>query len=229
MSEDKVGPKRTPRPSANQPAASPGAQASTGADEPKTPIGFVQTPTPGAPTGSTATIAAPAATDPAASTPPLSPAPTTSTTPVVSATPSGSQASKQPTTKKAAAKTKPSGKARRRGRRVTRVVRRIDLWSVLKLSLAVYACLYLAVLMTLAALWGLAYSSGMIDNLQSFLEDVGLEDFTFYGDQMFKAAAAIGAVGVVAGTIITVLATALINVISEVSGGIRLVVIEEEF
>lgn len=116
----------------------------------------------------------------------------------------------------------------RRGRRVKRVVRRIDLWSVLKLSLLVYTCLYLAVLATLAAVWSILYSSGNIDKLQSFLEDVGLENFTFYGNQMFRACAAIGAVGVIAGTVITVLATALVNVISEMTGGIRLVVIEEE-
>lgn len=122
----------------------------------------------------------------------------------------------------------PTGRARRRGRRVKRVVRRIDLWSVLKLSLVVYTCLYIAILGTLAALWGIAYSSGTIDNVQSFLGDVGLENFTFYGNQMFRAAAAVGAVGVMAGTVVTVLATALINVISEITGGIRLVVIEED-
>ena len=121
-----------------------------------------------------------------------------------------------------------SGRGRRRGRRVKRVVRRIDLWSVLKLSLLVYTCLYLAILATLALLWGLLYSSGSIDKLQSFLEDVGLDNFTFYGNQMFRAAAAIGAVGVMAGTVVTVLATALVNVISEMTGGIRLVVIEED-
>jgi hypothetical protein len=116
----------------------------------------------------------------------------------------------------------------RRGRRVKRVVRRIDLWSVLKLALVVYTCLYVAVLATLAALWGILYQSGNIGKLQSFLEDVGLENFTFYGNQMFRACAAIGAVGVLAGTVITVLATALVNVISEMTGGIRLIVIEED-
>ena len=109
-----------------------------------------------------------------------------------------------------------------------RVVRRIDLWSVLKLSLVVYACLYVAVLLTIAALWGLLYKSGQIDKLQSFMSDVGLENYHFYGDRMFKACMAIGAVAVLAGTVATVLATALINLISEITGGIRLTVIEED-
>ena len=116
----------------------------------------------------------------------------------------------------------------RRGRRVHRVVRRIELWSVLKLSLVLYTCLYLAVLAMLALVWGVAYSSGQIENLQNFLGDVGLENFRFYGDQMFRACAAIGAIGVLAGTVLTVLTAALVNVISEMTGGIRLIVIEEE-
>ena len=117
---------------------------------------------------------------------------------------------------------------RRRGRRVKRVLRRIDLWSVLKLSIVLYTCLYAAVLATLALLWGLAYSTGQIDKVESFMADVGMDNYRFYGDQMFRACAMIGAVGVLAGTVITVLTAALVNVISETTGGIRLIVIEED-
>lgn len=116
----------------------------------------------------------------------------------------------------------------RHGRRVKRVVRRIELWSVLKLCLVLYTCLYLAVLVSLAVVWGIAYSSGQIENLQEFLGQVGLDNYRFYGDQMFRAAAAIGAIGVLAGTILTVLVAALVNLISEMTGGIRVVVIEED-
>ena len=119
-------------------------------------------------------------------------------------------------------------KTRRRARRVTRVVRRIDLWSVLKLALVLYTCLYVATLAALATIWAAAYSTGTVGKLQSFLNDVGLDNFRFYGDQMFRACAAIGAVLVLAGTLVTVLTVALINLISELTGGIRLVVIEED-
>lgn len=117
---------------------------------------------------------------------------------------------------------------RRQGRRVRRTVRRIDLWSVLKLAIVLYTCLYAAVMATLALLWGLAYSSGQIEKVQSFMSDVGLDNYRFYGDQMWRACAMIGAVGVLAATIITVLTAALVNVISETTGGIRFVVIEED-
>lgn len=116
----------------------------------------------------------------------------------------------------------------RRGRRVRRVIRRIDLWSVLKLAIVLYTCLYGAVLAAVALLWGIAYSSGQVDKLESFLADVGLENYRFYGDQMFRAVMAIGAVGVLAATLVTVLTAALVNVVSEITGGIRVVVIEED-
>ena len=115
-----------------------------------------------------------------------------------------------------------------RARRVKRVIRRIDLWSVLKLSLLLYTCLYVATLVASIVVWAIAYSTGLVENSQNYLGDVGLDNFRFYGQQMFRAGAAIGAVLVLAGTLITVLAVALINLISELTGGIRVTIIEEE-
>lgn len=117
---------------------------------------------------------------------------------------------------------------KRSTRRVTRVVRRIELWSVLKLSIVLLFCLYAVVLLALVAIWNIAYGTGQIDRLQSFLSDVGLHDWRFYGDRMFRAAMAIGAIGVLAGSILSVLCVALVNVVSEMTGGIRFSVIEEE-
>lgn len=208
------GPKRTPRPqSGGPPLADPAAAGANGSDHDgngngSSPMGFAG-PAPtdtGADADTTVVTVAPT---PGSFTP-IAPAATTTATATAPA----------PATRPA-----PTG---RRGRRVKRVVRRVELWSVLKLSLVLYTCLYVAVLATLALVWGLAYSSGQIENLQKFLADVGLENYRFYGDQMFRACAAIGAVGVLAGTVVTVLTAALVNIISETTGGIRLVVIEED-
>jgi hypothetical protein len=114
----------------------------------------------------------------------------------------------------------------RKGRRVKRVVRRIELWSVLKVSLLFYFCMYLVALAASALLWGFAYSAGLIENFESFMADIGFDDFQFFGDQLFKEVAIVGAILVVAGALLTVLAIALVNVISEVTGGVRFVVIE---
>jgi hypothetical protein len=116
----------------------------------------------------------------------------------------------------------------RRGRRVKRIVRRVELWSVLKLALIFFVCMYVVGLATMAVLWGFANSAGLVDNFESFANEVGWENWQFDGEQMFTQVAVIGAVLVVAATLMTVLATALLNVISELTGGIRLVVIEED-
>jgi hypothetical protein len=116
----------------------------------------------------------------------------------------------------------------RKGRRVKRIVRRVELWSVLKLALSFFLCMYVVGLVSIAVLWAFANSAGLVDNFESFANDVGWENWQFNGEQMFQQAALIGAVLVVTATLMTVLATALLNVISELTGGIRIVVIEED-
>ena len=124
--------------------------------------------------------------------------------------------------------TAPPAKVRRRARRVNRVIRRIELWSVLKLALVLFMCLYVVELATLAALWGFAYSTGLIDNFESFLGDVGSRTASSTATRCSGRAPRSARCWCVAATLITVLAAALLNVISELTGGIRLVVIEED-
>ena len=99
---------------------------------------------------------------------------------------------------------------------------------MLKLALVFYACLYLVTMASAALLWGFANSAGLVDNFEGFMNDVGFENWQFYGEDMFRKVATIGAILVLTATILTVLAMALINVISELTGGIRVVVIEED-
>ncbi|CAN5206033.1 hypothetical protein BH24ACT1_BH24ACT1_04000 [soil metagenome] len=119
------------------------------------------------------------------------------------------------------------GRPRRRGRRVKRVVRRIELWSVLKVSLVFNTVMLGVALGSIAVLWGLANTTGLIDDLEGFLRDAGFEDFRFEGERMFRQVAFLGAVAALAFTVFAVLATALVNLISEITGGIRFIVIEE--
>lgn len=123
--------------------------------------------------------------------------------------------------------TRGRGRPRRKGRRVKRVVRRIELWSVLKISLVFNTVMLGVALGSVAILWGLANTTGLVEDLEGFLRDSGFEDFRFRGDEMFEKVAFIGAVLTLAFTVFTVLATALLNLISEITGGIRFVVIEE--
>lgn len=118
---------------------------------------------------------------------------------------------------------------RLRARKVRRLVRHIEPWSVLKISLIFYFCLWVITLIAGVLLWNLAVSSGTIDNVENFIEELfALDSFDFNGEQIFRAAAVGGLVLVVAGSGFTVLMAVLFNLISDMTGGVRLTVVEEE-
>lgn len=116
--------------------------------------------------------------------------------------------------------------ARRPGRRVTRVVRRVQLWSVFKLVLFASLVCYAIFLLAVAVGWSLANSTGQVHHIEKFMRDIGFDNWSFEGPKLFKASVFAGAVWVVAGTIMATLAAAIMNVISELTGGIRFTVLE---
>jgi len=116
-----------------------------------------------------------------------------------------------------------------RARKVRRLVRHVEPWSVLKISLIFYFCLWVIMLIAGVILWNLAVSSGTVDNIEKFVTELfALESFTFNADQIFRASAIGGLVLVVAGSGFTVLMAVLFNLISDVTGGVRFTVVEEE-
>ena len=78
-----------------------------------------------------------------------------------------------------------SAKNRPRVRRVSRVIRDIDPWSVFKVGLAFHLVLYFVLLITLVLLWNVAKSTGTIDNVENFMESFGWETFSFDGGKLF--------------------------------------------
>ena len=116
----------------------------------------------------------------------------------------------------------------RRVRRVTRVLRDIDVWSVFKVGLVVHAALYVVFLVTGVLLWNVASATGTIDNIEQFLTSFGWESFTFKGGQLFTSSAMLGVFLVVLGTGLWVLAAVIFNLVTELVGGVRVTVLEEE-
>lgn len=112
-------------------------------------------------------------------------------------------------------------------RRVVRVVRRVQLWSVFKVALLGALVFYGIGLGAVALLWSLANSTGQVHHIEKFMRDIGFDNWTFHGARLFTATAFIGAVLVVAGSVLTTLSAALLNLISELTGGIRFVIVEE--
>lgn len=118
---------------------------------------------------------------------------------------------------------------RLRARRVRRLVRHIEPWSVMKVALILFFCLWAILLLAGVLLWGAAVSSGTIANIESFVTDLfALKSFTINGEQVFRAAALGGLVMVVVVSGFTVLMAVLFNLISDLTGGVRMTVVEEE-
>lgn len=117
---------------------------------------------------------------------------------------------------------------RPRVRRVTRVVRHVDPWSVFKVAIVFNLVLYGVLLTAGVLLWNVAYATGTIDNLERFFESFGWEQFEFDGGAIYHASWIAGLFGVVGLTGAVVLAATLFNLITDLVGGVRMTVLEEE-
>ena len=115
-----------------------------------------------------------------------------------------------------------------RVRKVSRVVRSIDAWSVFKVSIVFYLAMYAVCLIAGVLLWNVAYSTGTIDNISSFFESFGWKSFQFKGGEIFHNAWIIGLFLVVGLTGLNVVLATLFNLITDLVGGLRLTVLEEE-
>ena len=121
-----------------------------------------------------------------------------------------------------------SAKSAPRIRRVTRVIRDIDPWSVFKIGLIFHFVVYLIMIVALVLLWSVASATGTIDNIQQFMKSFGWESFQFKGGQLFVNVMVLGLLGVVLATALWVLAATIFNLITDLVGGIRVTVLEEE-
>ncbi len=117
---------------------------------------------------------------------------------------------------------------RPRLRRVTRVIRDIDVWSVFKVGLVFHLVLFVIMLIAVTLLWGVANSTGTIDNVENFFESFGWETFSFDGASLFGNFAVFGLLAALLGTASWVIGAVMFNLITELVGGLRVTVLEEE-
>jgi hypothetical protein len=115
-----------------------------------------------------------------------------------------------------------------RVRRVTRVVRHVDAWSVFKVAVVFNLFLYVVTLTAGVLLWQVAQNTGTVDNIQRFFENFGWKSFTLHGGEIFHNAWVAGLFLVVGMTGFAVLLATLFNLITDLVGGIRVSVLEEE-
>ena len=118
---------------------------------------------------------------------------------------------------------------RLQSRKVRRVVRHIDPWSVLTFSVLFHLCVFAALLLASVLVWNAAEAAGTIEDLEGFILELGdYETFEIKGDVVFRAAVAIAGILTLASSVLLVLLTVVFNLISDLVGGIRMTVIEEE-
>ena len=107
-------------------------------------------------------------------------------------------------------------------------MRHVDPWSVFKIAIIFNLVLYVVLLTAGVLLWNVAYATGTVDNLERFFESFGWSTFEFHGGAIFHAAWIAGLFGVIGLTGVAVLAATLFNLITDLVGGVRLTVLEEE-
>ncbi len=116
-------------------------------------------------------------------------------------------------------------------RRVRRVIRKFDPWTVLKVSLLFHAVVTIGLILGLVILWSVVLNVGIPQALDRFFENITLlePDLSFFnnGQQYFRVVMFLGVIFTVAMTAATTLAAILYNLISDVVGGVEVVMLEE--
>jgi Transmembrane domain of unknown function (DUF3566) len=115
----------------------------------------------------------------------------------------------------------------RKGVKVRRVVRRVELWSVAKVAFFFHTFCYLLTLGALVGCWFAADRLGTLDNIEKLVSRLGWEEFTIHGDVLLRSAALIGASLVVVATIATVAMAFFYNLLSGILGGVVMSVLQE--
>ena len=77
-------------------------------------------------------------------------------------------------------------------------------------------------------LWNVASTTGTIDNVEQFFEQFGWEHFEFHGGEIYHHAWIAGLFATIGLTGLAVLLATVFNLITDLVGGIRVSVLEEE-
>lgn len=108
-------------------------------------------------------------------------------------------------------------------------VHRVDLWSVLKISLCFYMAALVVTLVAGVVLWLVAGSFGFIDDFESFMGHLlSSKDYKLVSTKIVAGSVLVGLVLVALMTITTVIAAAFYNLFAELIGGVEIVVVEDE-
>lgn len=116
-------------------------------------------------------------------------------------------------------------------RRVRRIIRHVEPWSVLKISIFFFASMWLILNLAGVLLWSFAESSGTLASVEDLIKELFTldpEQEFWQGGVIFRAYSLMTAILCITGVAASVLMCVVHNLLSDLVGGIRLTVIEEE-
>jgi len=112
--------------------------------------------------------------------------------------------------------------------RVRRVIRKIDPWTVLKVSIVFNAIMALVTVLGLVVFWSVFVSAGIPDRINELALTIGLENgITFDGAVYFRIAVLLAIVGTILMTGLFTRGAVIYNLISDLVGGVEFIVLEE--
>ncbi len=116
-------------------------------------------------------------------------------------------------------------------RRVRRIIRKVDAWTVFKVSSIFWAVTALGLVLGLIMFWSVIQAAGIPERLTDFLVTITLVDEgsnPFGDNDAFFRLALFGSIAAaILGCGFTTLSAVMYNLISDVVGGVEIVVLEE--
>jgi uncharacterized membrane protein len=114
-----------------------------------------------------------------------------------------------------------------RSRRARVVLRKVEPWSVLKISFLFYLCVMAVIIGAMMILYAILGAIGALDSLTRLIRDLFADQsFEIHGGWLFTRGLSIGLVLVVLWTLINVFVVFLYNLLSDVVGGIEVTLSE---
>lgn len=113
-------------------------------------------------------------------------------------------------------------------RRVRRIVRRFDPWTVLKVSLVFNAIAALVFVLGLWVMWSLLLQKGIPDSITDLFDQVKIT-FVIEGETWGRVVIFLAIVWTIVATAAMTLGAVLYNLIADLVGGVELTVLEETY
>jgi uncharacterized membrane protein len=114
-----------------------------------------------------------------------------------------------------------------RSRRARVVLRKVEPWSVFKISFLFYLCVMVVIIGAMMILYAILGAIGALDSLTRLIRDLFADQsFEIHGGWLFTRGLSIGLVLVLLWTLINVFVVFLYNLLSDVVGGIEVTLSE---